>query len=1025
MARDSGFYDMLPALHALPAVEAVVVDRLRPWRRRRERAVAELLFPQNAATAEASESPIPKSIQQPSLRRRRANSAMESAVTHLCYGRRAHPRRTAIALHHPQVLVFTVDEPSALCCSEVQKTLRSVDGPVQIQHLLASERDFYGAQMDYRRTKSRTRRGRAPQRAASVPALTYTNCETVCNDGICPCSKSVTTHKDGDRGVTGSVSNKNGAGVLSALHECKIVDSLQDLYAFHPGRDYIDCGAFSRVYRAVPLFQGTGGRSCGADNCNRSAGPSDSFVAIKVIPRVRSERGGRYKVAPHAARRGESDMGRHVVSSTSAQHCACGKYPRQSESDAEWRQLQRIAEEVSILAALEHSGCSHLIGTLQTPEEFAIVMDMGKGNIDALRYVRAHGPLNEAHASLIVYQLVEAVNYLHNVKEVLHRDIKLENILLSRVDQSISIIRKAMETGGSVESSPRPKNRSHTHNEEDVSGRTEKEHTKRTGDGCERGNRTEVADSKARSSSYRWWEPVSVNVSTATDEMERLLKVTLIDFGLSMHTSRCSGTGNPSVEKKMEEGSDTRKPIIRKGSPKSSGTVAVGGGFNLPELSFASCGKVEKEPRRVDDVAGGEGTLESKQEESEDDEGLSHRVTVPVAISNNTPPVLSRAGSTSDSTAKIPTTLLVGDEEDGTQQDRQPKGAMPTRAIAGAQGSASVPLTDHECPAPSSLLEDDSHHHDDTLLSFTPCGTERYLPPEILQWILQRGWKQKTIAVCEARKLDAYAVGIVTYVLLSGCFPFNGTSRATMWQQKLCVPACNSSRWENVSTVAISFVQSLLDPQPRTRFELCEALTHPWMRQGALLAKKLSLVPHSMVADANLGEGEEEKERSNRQLPRVVSRLSTSASSLICDGPAHTPSVGSHATGGDGSHPKTQKEQTGDGRASSAPRHSAIGCPHRRTCSAVCVSTELTCADSGALTVHSTAGSGKLSSKLESEGPRLSFMHRVGEEQRPAQLTETYDCQEVGNKQFGQAKPDVDEGKADMFAFLYEKIMSE
>lgn len=100
-----------------------------------------------------------------------------------------------------------------------------------------------------------------------------------------------------------------------------------------------------------------------------------------------------------------------------------------------------------------------------------------------------------------------------------------------------------------------------------------------------------------------------------------------------------------------------------------------------------------------------------------------------------------------------------------------------------------------------------------------------------------------------------YAIGTVAYVLLSGSFPFNATSRATLVQQQRRVPRCNSERWEGVSASAISFVQGLLEPDPAKRMTAREALKHPFLTEAAAIAGKLGLVPHVYGEQGTVGAG--------------------------------------------------------------------------------------------------------------------------------------------------------------------------
>jgi serine/threonine protein kinase len=56
-------------------------------------------------------------------------------------------------------------------------------------------------------------------------------------------------------------------------------------------------------------------------------------------------------------------------------------------------------------------------------------MELCQGG-DLLSYVRKRRKLKEVNAKYLFKQLVEGLNYIHTQKFVIHRDIKLDNILL-------------------------------------------------------------------------------------------------------------------------------------------------------------------------------------------------------------------------------------------------------------------------------------------------------------------------------------------------------------------------------------------------------------------------------------------------------------------------------------------------------------------------------------------------------------------------------------------------------------------
>jgi serine/threonine protein kinase len=110
-------------------------------------------------------------------------------------------------------------------------------------------------------------------------------------------------------------------------------------------------------------------------------------------------------------------------------------------------------------------------------------------------------------------------------------------------------------------------------------------------------------------------------------------------------------------------------------------------------------------------------------------------------------------------------------------------------------------------------------------------GTRGYLAPEMLQ---RRDY---------TKAVDTWALGVIVFVLLCGCLPFDDDSS--------CVPTdalvkarfvLRFPRWaKNLSPSAKDLLGHLLDVDPRTRYTAEQALEHPWVRgvtvqKGNLLA---------------------------------------------------------------------------------------------------------------------------------------------------------------------------------------------
>ena len=133
------------------------------------------------------------------------------------------------------------------------------------------------------------------------------------------------------------------------------------------------------------------------------------------------------------------------------------------------------------------------------------------------------------------------------------------------------------------------------------------------------------------------------------------------------------------------------------------------------------------------------------------------------------------------------------------------------------------------------LMTEDSDSADMKLLDFglskiigpsetclEPFGTISYVAPEVLQ---EKPYDQKS---------DLWSVGIITYLLLCGCLPFDDENdekeiaRQTIQDP---VPFYNVL-WKNLSNEARDFVDRLLQKDPNKRMSVKEALNHCWIKNN-------------------------------------------------------------------------------------------------------------------------------------------------------------------------------------------------
>ena len=95
------------------------------------------------------------------------------------------------------------------------------------------------------------------------------------------------------------------------------------------------------------------------------------------------------------------------------------------------------------LAQVHHENIIGLLFTYVTPKKVFIVTELASGG-ELLERVVEIGNFSESDARSVIYQVLKGMEYLHS-KNIVHRDLKLENILLS--DGSSSAIVKIADFG--------------------------------------------------------------------------------------------------------------------------------------------------------------------------------------------------------------------------------------------------------------------------------------------------------------------------------------------------------------------------------------------------------------------------------------------------------------------------------------------------------------------------------------------------------------------------------------------------
>lgn len=103
-------------------------------------------------------------------------------------------------------------------------------------------------------------------------------------------------------------------------------------------------------------------------------------------------------------------------------------------------------------------------------------------------------------------------------------------------------------------------------------------------------------------------------------------------------------------------------------------------------------------------------------------------------------------------------------------------------------------------------------------------GTPGYVAPELVA-CMQR---QTPYGI----EVDMWAAGVIIYIMMCGFPPFWGSNNNELFQKiTTCYYGFPSPWWDHVSTGAKDLIVRLLQPDPRKRLTVEQALEHPWISQ--------------------------------------------------------------------------------------------------------------------------------------------------------------------------------------------------
>ena len=107
--------------------------------------------------------------------------------------------------------------------------------------------------------------------------------------------------------------------------------------------------------------------------------------------------------------------------------------------------MNNVKREISILKKMDHRNIIKLFYALDEKRQIFLIMEyIGHMSLHAYLKTKSGRKLEEREAKKLFFQIVQALNYCHS-KNIVHRDIKLENILL---DENLTI--KVIDFGFSI-----------------------------------------------------------------------------------------------------------------------------------------------------------------------------------------------------------------------------------------------------------------------------------------------------------------------------------------------------------------------------------------------------------------------------------------------------------------------------------------------------------------------------------------------------------------------------------------------
>lgn len=106
----------------------------------------------------------------------------------------------------------------------------------------------------------------------------------------------------------------------------------------------------------------------------------------------------------------------------------CAMKVMEKQEIVQYNVQKQFRREVEIQSSLNHQNLTKLYGYFHDEKRVYLLMEY-LVNGELYKLLRSKGPLNDIYASHYIYQVADALDYMHQ-RNIIHRDVKPENVLI-------------------------------------------------------------------------------------------------------------------------------------------------------------------------------------------------------------------------------------------------------------------------------------------------------------------------------------------------------------------------------------------------------------------------------------------------------------------------------------------------------------------------------------------------------------------------------------------------------------------